>query len=152
MTAASAPPNTIPARRSALQALDPMVRGEIAAAAGRWLHDQNWSIGLTSYHHHYPRVPAIGGHWTLFAAHVSDTHHEVVTLVVALEFDGERPVDLRVSGALDVIAGGCTAEALREALTECGGPLRQVTPISFDIPFESSVFERDAEPVLAGGP
>ena len=75
-------------------------------------------------------MPGIGGHWTLYDARLSAAQHEVAVLTVALIFDEGRPADLLVSGAVDVLAGGCSAAALREALRECAGPLRQVTPLA----------------------
>ena len=121
---------TIDARRVALESLDPLVRGCLAEVAPAWGLAGNSSIELTVYDRVYGRTPRLGGHWTLFSAALTDTYHEVATLSVAVEFEGERAVDLRVSGVLDVTAGGCTRAALIEALAECAGPLRQLTPVA----------------------
>jgi hypothetical protein len=130
MVAAPSTIEIIDARRSALQSLDPFIRESLAEMAPAWGLASDSSIELTVYDRVYGRTPALGGHWTLFSASLSETYHEVATLSVAVEFDGERPVDLRVSGVLDVAAGGCSRAALREALLECAGPLRQLTPVA----------------------
>ena len=146
MIAPSLPGSIALTRQSALHALDSVVRDELTAAARSWQIDQDSSIVLTAYDEVYRRTPEIGGHWTLFSARAADDSHEVVTATVAVEFDGDRPVDFHVGGLRDVVAGGCTAVALREALTECGGPLRQVTPLTLSLAAE----ETTAELVLAG--
>jgi len=131
----SVPPalhDLLDARRHALLALDGTVRVALARAAQAWgLADV--SIALTIYDQVYGRTPRLGGHWTLFRAGATPDGHEVASLSVALEFADNEPVDFWVSGAEDeVIAGGCTAAALREALAQCRGPLRQVTPLAPD--------------------
>jgi hypothetical protein len=120
------------ARRHALLALDHSVRMELMAAATTWGLDGHVTVTLTVYEHVYGRTPSIGGHWTLFRAGATAEGHEVVSASVALEFDDTRPADFWVSGAEDVVAGACSATALREALAQCGGPLRQVTQFGPD--------------------
>lgn len=122
--------DTVAGRQAALDTLNALVRSELTRAAARWRLGGEPELELTAYDQVYPRTPAIGGHWTLFSAHGDDARHEVAVVSVAVEFEAGRPVDLHVSGAANVVAGGCTAAALREALTECGGPLRQVTPLA----------------------
>ncbi|MGE0538618.1 MAG: hypothetical protein AB7R89_00355 [Dehalococcoidia bacterium] len=117
-------------RWQALRALDDVVRRSLVAAAARWRIPECPMIERTDYHCIYPRTPAFGGHWTLFGTSLTNALHLTATVTVALEFDGDRPVDLWVSGARDVAAGGCTVEALAEALDQCDGPLRQITPIA----------------------
>jgi hypothetical protein len=117
------------ARRHALLALDAAVRAELLAAAAAWGLGRDVSIGLTVYEQVHSHTPRLGGHWTLFRAGPTTEGHEVVTANVALEFADTRPVDFWVSGRDDVIAGACTVAALREALAQCGGPLRQVMPL-----------------------
>ena len=129
MIAPSLPGSITQTRQSALRALDGVVRDELAAAASSWRIDQDSSVALTAYDEVYRRTPEIGGHWTLFTARATETSHEVAMVAVAAEFEDGRPVDLRISGADEVLAGACTATALREALADCGGPLRQVTPL-----------------------
>ena len=129
MIATTSLSTTVSERRAALRALDRMVRDELAAAARRWQMDAGWSIDLTEYAQVYRRMPARGGHWTLFSARINGACHETATIAVAAEFEGDRVVELAVSGVRDVLAGGCTAAALCEALDGCGGPLHQVTPL-----------------------
>lgn len=129
MTATLSPTSLVDARQSLLRALDPAIRRELAAAARAWAVDADAAIELTAYDRVFSRTPSLGGHWTLFIARTLDDRHEVASVTVAIEFDGETPVDLRVSGQDEVIAGACTVAALREALRECRGPLRQVTPL-----------------------
>jgi hypothetical protein len=124
--------DVLQARRQALHALDGVVRAALTAAATQWRLPESSTIERTDYPRVYGRTPALGGHWTLFGTTLNDSHHTIATVTVALEFDGDRPVDLWVSGEHDVAAGGCTIKALAEALEQCGGPLRQVTPLSFD--------------------
>ncbi len=119
----------IDARQQALWALDALVRQELTDALDRWGFSSAHGIELSPYDRVYRRLPEIGGHWTLYQARVSAAQHELAMLTVAEIFDEERPVDLLVSGAVDVVAGGCSAAALREALAQCAGPLRQVTPL-----------------------
>lgn len=125
-------PDVLEARCQALHELDGVVRAALTAAAAQWRLPESPTIERTDYPRVYGRTPALGGHWTLFGTTLTDSHHTIATVTVALEFDGDRPVDLWVSGELDVAAGGCSVEALAEALEQCGGPLRQVTPLSFD--------------------
>jgi hypothetical protein len=119
-------------RRRALEALDATIRHELMDAAGAWGFAGDMTVDLLVYDRLYSRAPAIGGHWTLFRTALTEVCHDVAAVTVAVEFDGDQPVDLWVSGAQDVAAGACTPPALREALTECGGPLRQVMPVAFD--------------------
>ena len=121
--------DTVSSRRNALADLDPIVCAELTHAARRWAMTADFSVELTTYDQVYHRTPEIGGHWTLFSARFAETCHEVSTVSVSVEFEDDRPVDLHISGLHEVIAGACTAVALREALQECGGPLRQVTPL-----------------------
>lgn len=116
-------------RRASLRALDSMVRAALADAARHWGLAGDRTVELTPYHDLYARVPRIGGHWTLFSAHLDEQRHEVATVTVAAEFEGDALVDLIVSSEREVVAGGIHALALREALQQCGGPLRQVTPL-----------------------
>lgn len=116
-------------RRSVLLALDPWMRRELLrflAAADA----DGWHIDLTIYDRQFRGSPGIGGHWTAFRAHIGPQRHEVDVLTVAVHFEGATAVDLGVGGMLDIIAGGCTVAALREALAECAGPLRQTTPLA----------------------
>jgi hypothetical protein len=124
--------DVVEGRWQALRALDGLVRAALAAGAARWRLPESPMIERTDYPCVYDRTPALGGHWTLFGASLTDSLHMTATVTVTLEFDGVRPVDLWVSGERDVAAGGCTIEALAEALDECGGPLRQITPVSFE--------------------
>lgn len=119
------------ARQQAMRRLDGMVRGALISAAHAWRLPGELSIARTDYPCIYGRTPNLGGHWTLFSAVITESMHAVATVNVALEFEGDQPTELWVSGAEDVAAGGCTAQALGEALAQCGGPLRQVTPIAF---------------------
>jgi hypothetical protein len=130
------------ARRRALLTLDATVRAELSAAAAAWGLGRDFSVGLTVYDQLHGHIPRLGGHWTLFRAGPAADGHEIVSASVALEFADSRPVDFRVSGAREVVAGACATTALREALTECGGPLRQVTPLGLD--------RAHAAPVLSG--
>lgn len=123
-------PSIVEGRKATLRQLDPLVRREIGAAARRWHVDDAALIELTCYDDVYSRTPGTGGHWTMFSARAISGQHQVATLTVAVEFDGEQPVDLRVNGAGEVLAGGCTVAALREALEVCEGPLRQTTPLT----------------------
>jgi hypothetical protein len=123
--------DVLEARWQAMRALDGAVRAALASSAEGWCISGNPLIDRTDYPCIYDRTPALGGHWTLFGTSLTESIHMTVTVTVALEFDGDRPVDLWVSGAQDVAAGGCTFEALAEALEQCGGPLRQITPIAF---------------------
>jgi hypothetical protein len=134
--------DTVSSRRNALAGLNPMVCAELARAACRWAMTADFSIELTAYDQVYHRMPEIGGHWTLFSARLGETGHEASTVSVAVEFEDERPVDLHISGVHEVIAGACTAVALREALQQCGGPLRHLTPLCLGLP-------RDTKPVAA---
>jgi hypothetical protein len=119
----------IDARRAALQELDATVREELTALAHHWdLGDVE--LVLTPYDRVYGRTPSAGGHWTLFTTRLTAEEHEVATVTVTAEFEDAMPVDLRVNGTREALAGGCHALALREALSECGGPLRQVTPLT----------------------
>jgi hypothetical protein len=120
------------ARRHALIALDATVRAELIAGAAAWGLGRDVSVGLTVYEQVYSHTPRLGGHWTLFRAGPTAQGHEVVTASVALEFADTEPVEFRVSGMEEVLAGACTAVALREALAQCGGPLRQFTPLRSD--------------------
>jgi hypothetical protein len=120
------------ARRQAFLALDDMVRAELMSAAATWRLTGHVTVSLTMYEQVYDRIPRLGGHWTLFQAGATPNGHEVITASVALEFKDTRPADFWVSGAEEVIAGACTATALREALAQCGGPLRQVTQFGPD--------------------
>ena len=129
MTTLQLVPDLVAPRQAALRSLDAIVRQELAAAAGRWGLD-GARIDLTAYDRVYNRAPHVGGHWTLFAVNVTGSSHEVATVTVAAEFDGAALADLRVSGARDAVAGGCTPQALNEALGQCGGPLRQRTPLT----------------------
>ena len=129
MTTLQLVPDLVAPRHAALRALDATVRQELAAAAGRWRLD-GARVDLTAYDRIYERGRRVGGHWTLFAVSVSSASHEVATVSVAAEFDGAALVDLRVSGARDAMAGGYSPQALCEALAECGGPLRQRTPLT----------------------
>ena len=122
----------VDARQQALWALDEMVRQELTDALAGWGFSSAHGIELSPYDRVYRRLPEVGGHWTLYQARVSAVQHEIAMLTVAVIFDEERPVDLLVSGAVDVVAGGCSAAALREALAQCAGPLRQVTPLALD--------------------
>lgn len=132
MSATQPGTDVLEARWQALHALDGVVRAALTAAASQWRLPESLTIERTDYPRVYGRTPALGGHWTLFGTTLTDSLHITATVTVALEFDGDRPVDLWVSGEHDVAAGGCTIEALAEALEQCGGPLRQVTPLSFD--------------------
>jgi hypothetical protein len=125
--------DTVSSRQAALAALDPMVRAELACAVRHWALTGAVAVELTAYDQVYRCTPDIGGHWTLFATRLGGRCHEVTALSVSVEFEDERPVDLRVNGVYEVVAGGCTAPALHEALLECGGPLRQVTPLSLSL-------------------
>jgi hypothetical protein len=139
--------DTVSSRRAALAGLNPMVRAELTHAACRWAMTADVSVELTAYDQVYRCTPEIGGHWTLFSTHLDERCHEVAAVSVAVEFEDERPVDLRVSGATEVIAGACTAVALREALLECGGPLRQVTPLRLGL--LAGAMPADAMPAMA---
>jgi hypothetical protein len=134
MTALLISNDTLDRRHAALRALDETVRSALLAAARRWGLGEDVAIDLTTYDRIYDRRPQLGGHWTLFCAGLTAAAHEVATVAVMVEFDGAEPVDLRVSGVADVVAGGCTRAALAEALVECGGPLRQVTPLPITWP------------------
>jgi hypothetical protein len=122
------------ARWQAMRVLDGSARAALVAGAARWCMSESLIIERTDYSRVYDRTPSLGGHWSLFGTSLTDSLHLTATMTVALEFDGDRPVDLWVSGVRDVVAGGCTIEALAEALEQCGGPLRQITPISFGTP------------------
>ena len=124
--------DVVDARQRALWALDEMVRQELTDVLDRWGFSSAHGIELSPYDRVYRRLPEVGGHWTLYQARVSAAQHEIAMLTVAVIFDEERPVDLLVSGAVDVVAGGCSAVALREALAQCTGPLRQLTPLALD--------------------
>lgn len=128
--------DVIDARKQALRALDRTVRAELSSAARGWALAGQCEVELTAYDRVYNRQPAIGGHWTLFRARATRTLHEVAAVSVTLLFEGQQAVDLVVSGATDVVAGGLSVGALREALAQCGGPLRQVTPLGADGGFD----------------
>ena len=132
MSATQPVTDVLEARWQAMHALDGVVRAALTAAAAHWRLPEGPTIERTDYPRIYGRTPSLGGHWTLFGTSLTDSHHTTTTVTVALEFDGDRPVDLWVSGEHDVAAGGCTTAALAEALEQCGGPLRQITPLSFD--------------------
>ena len=129
MTALPPVSDTVGAREEAIRRLNPTVRRELSAAARTWGLPPQRGIHLTSYDQVYPRMPEVGGHWTLFHARAGTTQHEITVVSVSVLFEGERPTDFVVSGVVDALAGGCSALALREALAECRGPLRQVTPL-----------------------
>jgi hypothetical protein len=131
MSASRPVTDVLEARHQALRRLDGVVRGALISAAHAWRLPGELSIVRTDYPCIYSRTPQLGGHWTLFSALLTESVHAIATVNVALEFEGDRPVDLWVSGARDVVAGGCTTQALNEALAQCDGPLRQVTPIAF---------------------
>lgn len=133
MSASRPVTDVLEARRQALRRLDGIVRGALISAAHTWRLPGELSIVRTDYPCIYDRTPQLGGHWTLFSALLTESVHAVATVNVALEFEGDQPVDLWVSGTRDVAAGGCTTQALNEALTQCDGPLRQVTPIAFGV-------------------
>ncbi|MGH2587117.1 MAG: hypothetical protein ACRDJE_19565 [Dehalococcoidia bacterium] len=135
-------------RRRALEALDATVRRELVDAAGAWGFAGDMTVDLLVYDRLYSRAPAIGGHWTLFRTATTDLCHDVAAVTVVVEFDGDQPVDLWVSGAQEVAAGACTSLALCEALVECGGPLRQVMPVAFD----TGPMDTGESPVLAAAP
>jgi hypothetical protein len=122
--------DVLESRRRALQALDALVRDELLAAARTWDAGDDMSVVRTEYPCVYSRTPAIGGHWTLFATSLTERTHVITTASVALEFQLATPVNFWVSGVHDVAAGACTRAALREALLQCDGPLRQVTPLT----------------------
>jgi hypothetical protein len=138
------------ARRHALLRLDDTVRAELIAAAPGWGLSGHVSVSLTVYEQVYGRTPRLGGHWTLFHASVTPDGHEVVTVSVALEFDDGQPADFWVSGTEEAIAGACTATALREAIAQCGGPLRQVSPFMPDYAGSMSLLSAFLVPYAAG--
>lgn len=130
--------DTVSARRIALVDLDRMVRAELERAARRWAMAAEASIELTAYDQHYGWSPDIGGHWTLLTAWTDTDRHEVAMLTVGVEFDANRPVRFRVSGVTEAVADGCTPSALRAALEQCAGPLRQVTPLDLGLLAEAA--------------
>ena len=138
------------ARRHALLAFDATVRAELLTAAAAWGLDGDVTVGLTVYERMHGRTPHLGGHWTLSRAAATPRGHELATASVALEFADTRPVDFRVSGSEDAIAGACTTAALREALAQCGGPLRQLTPLPLDRAEPAPVFAAHLVPYTAG--
>jgi len=137
------------ARRHVLLAYDATVRSELLSAAAAWGLDGDVKVGLTIYERVHGRTPQLGGHWTLSRAAVTPGGHELTSASVSLEFADTRPVDFRVSGSEDVIAGACTTSALREALLQCGGPLRQLLPFPVDRAESAPVFPAHLVPYTA---
>jgi hypothetical protein len=116
----------VAARRRALLRLDPLVRATLLEQARAWTLPAAPRVTLTVYERVWERAPARGGHWTLYAAAIEPDRHDLATLTVTAEFEGDQPVDLCVAGAANVVAGDAGAAALREALNRSGGPLRQL--------------------------
>lgn len=123
--------NFIDQRRSAIEAIDPMVR-RLLSRVGTPM--PVLVAPVTVYEAVHPGSPETGGHWTASATLMGFLTHTIWSYAVTIEFDQQqKPARFVVSGAGTVYSDDATEGALSAALARAAvrGPLRTTAPHAF---------------------